>query len=78
MTTIIRCDGICGRELGDRVGTGLPRVELSGSRAEFTTGAYGLPTGEFHLCGDCGRRAFNALRNPPPLGSLPDPSVILP
>ena len=58
MTTYIRCDGDCGRELADRTGRGLMRVELVGRRAEFTTGAYGMPADDFHLCGDCGRRAF--------------------
>lgn len=52
------CDG-CGAALG--VGAGHPAAALTGDRASHMGGG-GMPSGRFHLCGDCGSYAFRALR----------------
>lgn len=67
MSTFVRCDGKCGRELvqdGPLPSPVAARVELTIERAEQSGGG-GIPAGTSHLCFDCARIAFAALREAP-------------
>ena len=54
------CDGGCGASWrGD--GTGIEKPAITGRRCDGYCGG-GLPDGEFHLCSQCARVAFEAAR----------------
>lgn len=54
MANIIECDG-CGIRIGDAGGQ--RPLGMSG----YTTGAYGLPAGDFHWCRGCAAIASKAV-----------------